>query len=406
MLSVILIVDDSPIMADALRTALNGRGYRVAVADDGESALALLDPLEPELLLLDLCMPRLDGIAFLERLRARGGVRPKVIAYSGSAALESIARQGGADAFLSKPLVLEALVGTIESLLRRSAHRLDAPEVRAQLQLTVEWLRDFFGVQRAFATRLEPGALRLLASSVPEAVELPVSVDPAAHFCPEVVRAATPLVLHDSSAHPTFASHLAAIGGVRFYAGTPLFDPHDLAIGSLCLEDDQPHPFSPEDLRLLGQLAQVTGRFVAGAGPGALVAPFTLHESLLGLLLELELDRQRRSEGGLALALLCGAPTARAAPSARRQMAVIGLESGVAVILGEASRERAERRMLHALGALHGGEPPARAAVITLASADAAGFDPLGLLGVAAEILADVASGVVAVRVCGRRTVH
>jgi CheY-like chemotaxis protein len=403
---VILIVDDSPIMADALRTALNGRGYRVAVADDGESALAMLDPLQPELLLLDLCMPRLDGIAFLERLRARGGVRPKVIAYSGSAGLAGLALEGGADVFLPKPLTLDALVGIIESLLGRSAHRLDAHEVRAQLQLVVEWLRDFFGVQRAFATRLEPGALRLLASSVPDALELPVSVDPAAHFCPEVVRTATPLVLHDSCAHPTFASHLAAAGRVRFYAGAPLFDPHDHAIGSLCIEDDRPHPFSAADLTLLGHVAQVTSRFVAGTGPGAVTAPFTLHESSFGLVLELELERQKQSQHGLALALLCGSHSVRVAPADRRRIAVVGLADGVAVILGEASRDLAERRILGIIDATQGGRPSARAAVVSLGGPAGAGFDPTSLLGAAAEALAGVASGVVAVQIGGDRTFH
>ena len=114
----ILVVDDVEDNRDLLVLRLEREGYRdIAVAEDGEAALALLDEREFDLVLLDVMMPRLDGYQVLERLRAAGRLHElPIIVISAVSEIESVVRciELGAVDYLTKPfnpVVLKARVG-------------------------------------------------------------------------------------------------------------------------------------------------------------------------------------------------------------------------------------------------------------------------------------------------------
>jgi two-component system chemotaxis response regulator CheY len=116
----ILVVDDEDTIRDFLRSALEGEGYAVLAAGDGEDALSLCDRYRVDVILLDLMMPRLDGLGFLHRFRRRFGPEG-VSVYIMSAvrtAVEHAAAVGVAGAFV-KPFDLEELLETIAADVRR-----------------------------------------------------------------------------------------------------------------------------------------------------------------------------------------------------------------------------------------------------------------------------------------------
>src|SRR5689334_1302809 len=118
----ILVVDDSASSCATYETVLTQAGYRVVTAHDPYEGLALVAKLEPDLVLLDMVMPRLDGLAFLFRLRrdARGRTLP-VVAASGDEAFERTALARGARTFLRKPVNRQDLLSAIESVLDGAA---------------------------------------------------------------------------------------------------------------------------------------------------------------------------------------------------------------------------------------------------------------------------------------------
>ncbi|MGH2366971.1 MAG: response regulator [Chloroflexota bacterium] len=110
----VLIVDDEDAIRDFLRSALEAEGYGVLAAGDGEAALTLCERYQPNVILLDLMMPRLDGLGFLHRFRRRHGLNSASI-YIMSAvrtAVEHAEAAGVSGAFL-KPFDLEEVLDTI-----------------------------------------------------------------------------------------------------------------------------------------------------------------------------------------------------------------------------------------------------------------------------------------------------
>ena len=111
----VLVVDDDADLAEVLRQALSEEGYAVATVPHGAAALDILRQHEPEVILLDLRMPLMDGWSFVECYRAANGRPPApVILISGVSDLEVAARQLGADAYFRKPFDIELLVRAIE----------------------------------------------------------------------------------------------------------------------------------------------------------------------------------------------------------------------------------------------------------------------------------------------------
>jgi two-component system, OmpR family, alkaline phosphatase synthesis response regulator PhoP len=124
----ILIAEDDPDLALGLKNNLEIEGYEVRVARDGEEALAAVMQWQPALLLLDLVMPRLDGMRVLRELRERKApVAVLILTARGDEADKVRGLKLGADDYVTKPFGLLELLARVESLLRRT--RTDAQPV-------------------------------------------------------------------------------------------------------------------------------------------------------------------------------------------------------------------------------------------------------------------------------------
>jgi DNA-binding response OmpR family regulator len=115
----VLIVDDEEGIRDFLRSAFQAEGYTVLAAQDGEAALQLCEHYVPDTILLDLMMPRLDGLGFLHEFRRRHGVDvcPIIIMSAVSTAVEHAAAAGVTGAVV-KPFDLEELIDMVADALR------------------------------------------------------------------------------------------------------------------------------------------------------------------------------------------------------------------------------------------------------------------------------------------------
>jgi two-component system response regulator MprA len=135
----VLVVDDDPAVRDSLRRSLAFNGYEVDVAGDGEEALRRLGAQRPDAVVLDVLMPRLDGLATCRALRAAGDDVPVLMLTARDEVSDRVAGlDAGADDYLPKPFALEELLARLRALLRRAV-RSAADEDRLRLaDLTVD----------------------------------------------------------------------------------------------------------------------------------------------------------------------------------------------------------------------------------------------------------------------------
>jgi CheY-like chemotaxis protein len=394
----ILVVDDTTDLRELYGLMLEHVGYRVVTAPNGKAGLELATELRPALVLLDMMMPEMGGLEFLDELPKVVPEPPPVIAMSGFDEFEKEALARGARAFLLKPLGANDLFGTVDAVLSGlrvdaaalSAHTgriaskrkrnaelrkallarvdLNEPTLQNTLRALVQWCTGYFDVGMAFVNVLRDGKIHLQACAGAGEFAEGNEIDRELSFCTLVIDAALPMVLGDASASTVFSKHPAVVAGFRFYAGVPLRTPDDVVFGTLCLVDREPHSFFSEDLSVMEALADgVSRRVQTLAGeqvhePLAFVTPGVFARDMLHILVDANLRRVARNRGTIELAHIdlgaADVATYRACADAvydalaRHWVGVAEYGHGVlAVIVGAATSGAARERMNAALGA-------------------------------------------------------
>jgi DNA-binding response OmpR family regulator len=120
--SKLLLVDDETAITDRLEPFLSRAGFDVKVAADGEAALKEVISFSPDLVILDVLMPRLDGREVLRQLRQKGDWTPVILLTQvGESAERAMALMEGADDYINKPFDSNELVARINAVLRRAS---------------------------------------------------------------------------------------------------------------------------------------------------------------------------------------------------------------------------------------------------------------------------------------------
>jgi DNA-binding response OmpR family regulator len=115
----ILMVDDDPEIVEAMRAVLENRGYRVMVARDGNAGLTVAERENPDLLILDMMMPKKSGFLVLEKLKTRpGGLLPTIMITANEGSRHrAYAEMLGVRDYIRKPFAIEKLVRSVEQIL-------------------------------------------------------------------------------------------------------------------------------------------------------------------------------------------------------------------------------------------------------------------------------------------------
>jgi two-component system KDP operon response regulator KdpE len=145
----VLVVDDEPQIRKALKVNLEARDYEVLLAADGEEALVLAADAHPDVVLLDLGLPGVDGMGVIGGLRGWTDVPIIVLSVRGEESDKVAALDAGADDYVSKPFGMGELLARMRAALRRSA-----PEAAAPIVATPDFRIDLAATR---VTRVEDG---------------------------------------------------------------------------------------------------------------------------------------------------------------------------------------------------------------------------------------------------------
>ena len=164
----ILVVDDEPMVRDVLARYLTREGFAVEVAADGQEALDRCADATPDLVVLDLMLPRVDGYEVFRRLRERGALMPVIMVTArGEETDRVVGLELGADDYVTKPFSPREVVARVRAVLRRTGGESKAPAILEFGSLTIDTGRREvrLGGEPVRLTRKEFDLLAHLASS-------------------------------------------------------------------------------------------------------------------------------------------------------------------------------------------------------------------------------------------------
>jgi two-component system response regulator MprA len=162
----VLVVDDDQAVRDSLRRSLEYNGYAVDLAGDGAEALARVPRSAPDVIVMDVMMPRLGGLEATRALRSAGNDIPILVLTARDAVGDRVdGLDAGADDYLAKPFALEELLARLRALLRRAPRPVgdgvEPPLVFSDLSLDVATREVVRGQRRMSLTRTEFALLEL-----------------------------------------------------------------------------------------------------------------------------------------------------------------------------------------------------------------------------------------------------
>ena len=157
----ILVVDDEPKIARLARDYLEKNGYRVLTAGDGQSALTIARREKPDLIVLDLMLPNIDGREVCKILRRESDIPIIMLTALAEEVDQITGLEIGADDYITKPFSPRALVARVRALLRRSKGEIKAPSIIRVGELEVDSER-YSVTFNGSAVKLTPNEFKLL----------------------------------------------------------------------------------------------------------------------------------------------------------------------------------------------------------------------------------------------------
>jgi two-component system, OmpR family, KDP operon response regulator KdpE len=163
----VLVVDDEPQILRALRPALRAHAHEVVVAASGEEAIAAAAREQPELVILDLALPDMDGTDVIRELRGWSDVPIIVLSVRDAQVSKVAALDAGADDYVTKPFGLDELLARIRATVRRAGSQEQRPPVLAFGPLNVDLARRWahLGESPIHLTKTEWGLLEAMATN-------------------------------------------------------------------------------------------------------------------------------------------------------------------------------------------------------------------------------------------------